>query len=570
MPNITGWTILRNWNIQDFDRSSIIKHLHVQYGVSPYFRVSVQPHPRAPGSYSITISPSGLGLPDRSYYYTSQNDCIQIAYKQLISDVVILFSTITKTDAQKFGEDMFSYEKRIAEITPSLHETVNPVNTYNPVKLSELKLTVSSIPLQDILTAMYPEYNVTEETEVIVTSLHYLTEVSRITTSTDSETLNSYLMWTLLREYLPYLSTKYTSTLNLFQGEIYGYYGSLSRWEKCAALVQNVMGFAVESVMEVKYPIKQSTVDLVESIFEEIRSSAQERLLKMQISSAFYKYLSSKLSRLRLQIGLPNVTKKNPNYVKDYYNKLMILKGSLFESIKNSLFFKKRIEEKLLVSPLFQDQNLVSYLVEKPDQVSYVPSANLVIVPRMMLTDPLFRDQFPRSILYGRLGVSIAEAVISSIFPYESMWTADLKLLSPFHLTVNESYETMTNAKNCLSNFTESNLGFKPTPELITLNTGKHLFAVSTAHQALKNSLSEIEHTHQPSLEKLEDSALFFLAYSQSQCSVSSTSQDLYDNVVRYKLPQKSLLGAVWSYLSDFSESLQCSNVVEERCSVIF
>nr|CAH7760420.1 unnamed protein product [Callosobruchus chinensis] len=42
---------------------------------------------------------------------------IQQAYKEYIRDVVIYMST-ARNDATKFGNDIFSYEKRIAEITP--------------------------------------------------------------------------------------------------------------------------------------------------------------------------------------------------------------------------------------------------------------------------------------------------------------------------------------------------------------------------------------------------------------------------------------------------------------------
>ncbi|KAF5286137.1 hypothetical protein FQA39_LY16420 [Lamprigera yunnana] len=582
----SGWSILRNWNIQNFDRNLVIKQLHVKYGVSPYFRVSVQPNPRLPGSYSITISPSGLGLPDKYYYYTPQNDpvCdslkvlhenerilqVQIAYKQMIRDVVILFSQYTKSDAQKFGEDMFSYEKRIAEITPSLHESINFVNTYNPVKISELKLTVSSLPLQDILTAMFPEFNVTEETEVIVTSLYYLTEVARVATSTDSKTLSDYIIWTLVREYLPYLSTEYTSTLSLFRGEIFGFRQAHPRWEKCTSLVQNVMGFAIGSALEYNHPIKATTEMLVETIFEETRSAVHEKLSKMEISSSFNKFLSNKLAKLQLQVGFPNNAATYQKYLKEYYSKLMILKGSLFESIKHSLFFKRRVEERLLKSPQVNDQ-LLSRLVEEPDKVGYVPSLNTVVVPRMLLTEPLFDEKFPSSILYGRLGVSMAEAVISSILPYDNMWTADLKLLSPFHLTVNESYAIIVNAKYCLENFLEhATIASKSDPELVTLSTLKHLFAVNIAHEALRNFKKDTKHVHHPSLEKLEDSALFFLTYSQMQCSVSATQQDIYDNVVNYKLSQKSLLEASWTHLPEFPTSLECKNVNKIQCNNIF
>lgn len=73
-----GWHVLRNFNYDDFDYNHVLKQLHVKYGVSPYFKITVEPNPGSPGSSSIRISPSGLGLPDRRYYYTLQDDPVSI------------------------------------------------------------------------------------------------------------------------------------------------------------------------------------------------------------------------------------------------------------------------------------------------------------------------------------------------------------------------------------------------------------------------------------------------------------------------------------------------------------
>lgn len=70
--------------------------------------------------------------------------------------------------------------------------------------------------------AMYPNANVTEETEVIVTSMDYLTKVARIVATTDRTTMNSYIMWTLVRKYLPYLSSQYVSVVNSLEKELFG------------------------------------------------------------------------------------------------------------------------------------------------------------------------------------------------------------------------------------------------------------------------------------------------------------------------------------------------------------
>lgn len=69
---------------------------------------------------------------------------------------------------------------------------------------------------------MFPGVNIGEDTEVIVTSQDYLLKVSQIVSSTDRTTLNGYIIWTLVKEYIPYLSSQFTSTLNAFNKELLG------------------------------------------------------------------------------------------------------------------------------------------------------------------------------------------------------------------------------------------------------------------------------------------------------------------------------------------------------------
>lgn len=65
---------------------------------------------------------------------------ILMAYKEFIRDVLIYLGA-ARTEATKFATDLFSYEKRIAEITPHRYELLNPITTYNAISLSELKQT---------------------------------------------------------------------------------------------------------------------------------------------------------------------------------------------------------------------------------------------------------------------------------------------------------------------------------------------------------------------------------------------------------------------------------------------
>ncbi|KAJ8924797.1 hypothetical protein NQ315_000950, partial [Exocentrus adspersus] len=565
-----GWYILREWNNADFDKDKLLIQLHVRYGVSPFFKISVQPNPNVRGQNSIHISPSGLGLPDRDYYFRDQDDRILVAYKEYIRDVIIYLSSTARNEATKFGTDMFSYEKRIAEITPSRIHLQNPVLMYNAISISELGLTASSVPFYDLLQAMYPEANITENTEVIVTSLEYLHQITKIISATDNSIMNGYLMWTLVRDYIPYLSTKYTSVMDTFNSELLGIAKPLPRWEQCSGLVRKVMGLAVDNFLEKKDPISNRTVEIVNNTFKSIVTAVTNRLGKFENTALLHQHLQLKLSTLKLQIGVP-VAAKNESFLKQYYLGLKVLKSNLFDSVRNSFNFHRKLQEKILMNST-PAEPLMSHALNLVPRVVYSPSDHTVVVPRSLLTEPAFNNKYPSSLIYGRLGVEISEAVISSILPYDSLWTADKKILSPFHMTVDESIKSVQPATECLSDYALNlNLAVPYDSANETfLTVLKHLSAVSVANEALKSSLDDADHIHQPSLEMYEDPALFFVAYAQTQCSESTNQYQLYQNIVHLQLPQRILLLLTWAQIPEFSEALECSYNKKMQCRDIF
>lgn len=143
---------------------------------------------------------------------------------------------------------------------------------------------------------MYPESNVTEETEILVTSPEYLNDISQIVSTTDSATMNSYMMWTLVRKYMPYLSSQFTTNMHSFESELYGNENPFPRWEKCVNLVKDVMGTAVEALLEKNHPVTRDSGELVVEVFENVKRTAERRLEKLRNQPDLHRHLKTKVS----------------------------------------------------------------------------------------------------------------------------------------------------------------------------------------------------------------------------------------------------------------------------------
>lgn len=154
---------------------------------------------------------------------------------------------------------------------------------------------------------MYPESKVTEETEVLVSSLDYLYGISQIVATTDSTTMNGYLIWTLVRKYLPYLPTKFTSSLHAFEEKLKGYDKPSPRWEKCINMVKDIMGIAVDVMLENVHPLKADTKKTVKDVFETVKKIVDKKLNKYKNLPDLYRHLKNKVRIFSFKCQLPTL-----------------------------------------------------------------------------------------------------------------------------------------------------------------------------------------------------------------------------------------------------------------------
>jgi len=186
--------------------------------------------------------------------------------------------------------------------------------------------------------------------------------------------------------------------------------------------------------------------------------------------------------------------------------------------------------------------------------------------------EPFFEDGYPRPLLYGRLGVKISLAILSSILPYGNLWTSDRKILSPFHSQANESLQYVQASIECLSRAI-FDTGFD-IPSTRVAETARavlaELSAGNVAHEALLAVSNADSHRHYGGLDQYEDSALYFLSFAQTLCSDSTKEYQIYENVRHFQLPGKLRLDLAWSQFNDFHAAFGCAPSKAEKCIEIF
>ncbi|KAL0268403.1 UNVERIFIED_CONTAM: hypothetical protein PYX00_010359 [Menopon gallinae] len=555
--DLGGWSVLRNFLILTWDFTSVLIRLHDQYGVEPFFSVSVVSDPRNASRNILQISPTGLGLPHTSYYYREKNDKMATSYIRYMKDVAQLLGA-TSNDANSFSEDMFYFERRIAEITPPAEE-LEDIRKHEIHTINSLKILAPSIPIHGLLDKMMGKPNIDDDTEVLVTSTFYLSKISNIVATIDRKALNNYVLWTLVKQYLPYLSQSFTDIYYIYNRGMAGLAEPMERWEFCIKTLQKYMdvGLVVQLEKRIPLPVRTENARVSEEIFQAIRMVIKESVTKSDwIDLDLHKHMISKLDNLTLKIGFP-AEYLDYTYLEEYYSKLYVQKNNFFENIQYGVSFLKEEMRRRYAYP--KEEYKWIRLMSSQTEVSYIPSANMVVVPQRLLMEPYFESDYPKAMQYGTLGVDIARKIVSSLFKYNVLYSANGTRIKDRTLLANLSLTSIDNQMQCLGGLAASlDVPDEKITNRTSLNTFVSMSAVRQALKALKRATAESEHVHQVGLEEYENDSLFYIAYGQRMCIVQTSQRADVENTTSSSLGNKQFIKAIGMQLKSFADAFHC------------
>ena len=517
-----GWEVLRSFNLYSWDSHRVLRELHSEHYVDAFFRIGVVPDVREPDRSIIQISPDGLGLPDKSYYHRLPDDPAVQTYQTFMKDSAQLFGA-TSSDAHKFSVDMFNFEKRISEITPSKEYLNDPLKINNRMTVKDLHTMSMNVPWLDILKAAYSDAPMSEETEVVVVSPQYAADIAVIMSTTDRGSLNNYLMWRLVQSYMPYLSKSFREVVDLYRKSLEGAEKPLERWEFCEVTTERFFGHLISSMYTQRLDKLERRHKGVKKLFDYIKHNVATSI---SVSPSYgwesRRAAMTKLKNMTVEAGSPDFL-MDRKYLKLLYKHLLVQKSDFFQNIQYGVMFLRKREEFRLVSPSEESRWLE---LLNSARISYSAASNKVVVPEVFLQPPFFHPGFPNSVNLGGLGVRLSEAVIRGVVGSGILF--DVRGVLP--LTLNNSAEgggifeqplaSFRSASECLIG--KNSLQGVDTPDFLQkcrVSTAYSVAALRQAFVTLEDMLEMEKGSVLPAMETSDPQSLFFLTYAQSTCS---------------------------------------------------
>ncbi len=340
----------------------------------------------------VYISQSGLGLPDRDYYFKDDEKSknIQTKYVKHIENMLKL-AGIENSD-KKAGQ-IYSLEKSLAEGQWTRIQNRDSEKTYNKMSFADFTAKVPNIDWNSWLKNSMidkPEF-------VVVNQPTYLETLNTVLENTSIDSWKNYFTWHLL--------TTTASSLNSdFDKENFSFYGTVlsgtteqePRWKRGVDLVNGVAGELVGKVYVKKHFPSEAKKRMVNMI-ENLRGSYGESIKGLEWMSEATKVKAlDKLAKFDPKIGYPDVWRD--------YSKMNINGTDLMTNMKEARRFTTQRRRSKMGQPIDRTEWSMN-----PQTVNayYNPTKNEIVFPAAILQPPFFNLDADEAVNYGGIGAVI-------------------------------------------------------------------------------------------------------------------------------------------------------------------
>jgi len=376
---------------------ALMAHL-AQIGVTTPYGMYVGQDARKSTVYAVSISQSGLGLPDRDYYLKKDDAKLAEALSKYELFVGNMLGKVGEPDAAAKAKAVVALETALAQVQWTKVENRDPVKRYNKMDFKEL---AALTPGYDWQAAMASAGVAGKTDYVIVGQPSYIKAMSQILADTDLATVKTYLTWQLVRAYAPYLSTDFYDANFAFYGTVLsGTKENQPRWKNGVGTVENVLGEAVGHIYVNQYFPAERKARMEQLVANVLAAYKQSIDTLDWMSPETKREAQAKLAKFTPKIGYPNKWRD--------YSALTIKPHDLAGNMMRARTFAYNRGINKLGKPIDRDEWGMT-----PQTVNayYNSSMNEIVFPASILQPPFFDMRADDAVNYGAIGAVIGHEI---------------------------------------------------------------------------------------------------------------------------------------------------------------
>jgi len=335
---------------------------------------------------------TGIGLPDRDYYFSSDSSTIAIqeAYKKYLVTIFELTGSST-ADAKKDADLVYNIDKQIAASHRTRIELRDVKANYNKMAVADLVKRQSNIGWLSLLNNLGAKAD-----SVDVQQPAYYDKLNALLKSVPVSDWKVYLKANSIGTYTEVLSKPFADAAFEFTRILSGQAVQKSRGEIMASAVDGTLGEALGQLyVKIYFPedAKKRMLELVNNL----QKAFSARIDKLDwMSDSTKQKANEKLFAITKKIGYPDKWR-------DYGN-VTIVRGKYFENVVSAAAANYQYELAKLGKPVDKTEWFTT-----PSTVTAYnnPNANEIVFPAGILQPPYFDNSADDALNYGGIGMVI-------------------------------------------------------------------------------------------------------------------------------------------------------------------
>jgi len=437
---------------------------------------------------------SGIGLPERDYYFNPQFAKQRAAYQAYIERT---FRAIGVADPAEAAQEVMGFETYVAQLSWKVDDRRDIDKTNNPMSTAELAAYAPGIDW----AAYWQGADIPPQDRIVVEENTAIKALAELFASTDLETLKLWQQFHVAHQASPHLNKKMVDSRFTFLSTLSGVTELPPRWKRAINNVNTSLGELVgEAYVAEYFPAIAKT--RMEDLVRNLKLAMADRIKGNDWMGAATKTAAlAKLEGMDVMVGHPDTFRN--------YDGLQVSPVSLYENVKNASRFNAAYSMSDLGRPIDKKKWLLN-----PQTVNAYNgfTENKMVFPAGILQPPLFDPYADPAVNYGAIGTVIGHEITHGFDDQGRKVNANGEVRDWW--TTEDSARFDSEAKK----FGEQYAKYEAVPGAFinpTLTMGENiadLAGVLVAYDAYHKSLDGKE---APVIDGLTGDQRFFLAYAQ-------------------------------------------------------
>ena len=365
-------------------------------GFSSLFDLDLPPDLKNPDRYSVVISQSSLGLPDRDYYLKDDPKLqeIRTKYVAYVEQILALGGI---ADAAARAKEIMAFETAAAKVQWPIEKRRDVDAVYNPRTKKQLLAFAPGFPWQAFLEAS----SVGARQDLVLSEITAIHDLSELFKSTPLPTLKAYLTFHYLSDHAPYLPKRFDDARFAFYGQtLRGQPQQRERWKRAVDEVNGGLGELVGQLYVARYFPPESKTKMQELVAN-LRAALSERIDSLEWMTPETKSRAhEKLATFTPKIGYPDQWKD--------YSALQIRRDDLIGNGRRAAEWRWQYQVARLDKPVDRQE---WQMTPQTINAYYNPLNNEIVFPAAILQPPFFDPNADAAVNYGGIGAVIGHEI---------------------------------------------------------------------------------------------------------------------------------------------------------------